>query len=89
MPTEMEDRVARAMAAYVATLPKTSDDAPFIYKHRIELARAAIAAMREPTDAMVTKVAKGMRNVRYLQDETRETITIDAWKAMIDTALRD
>jgi hypothetical protein len=45
MASEMEDRVARAMAAYVATLPKTSDDAPFIYKHRIELARAAIAAM--------------------------------------------
>jgi len=52
-------------------------------------ARAAIAAMRDPTEAMVTKVAKGMRNVRYLQDETRETIAIDAWKAMIDAALRD
>ena len=52
-------------------------------------ARAAITAMREPTEAMVTKVAKGMRNVRYLQDETRETIAIDAWKAMIDAALSD
>jgi hypothetical protein len=52
-------------------------------------ARATIAAMREPTEAMVTKVAKGMRNVRYLQDETRETIAIDAWKAMIDAALSD
>jgi hypothetical protein len=49
----MVDRIGvRAMNAYKATLPKTSDDAPFIYSHRKGLARAAIAAMREPTEPM-------------------------------------
>jgi hypothetical protein len=78
--TEMVDRIMRAMNAYKDTLPKTSDDAPFIYSHRKGLARAAIAAMREPTEAMVKK---GGSEVDWLRGLT------DAWKAMIDAALSE
>lgn len=83
----MVDRVMRAMSAYADTLPKTSDDAPFIYSHRKGLALAAIAALREPTEAMLD-----IGVAAYDQDEYHMSTFHclgEAWKAMIDAALKD
>ncbi len=70
---EMEERIARAMVA--ARWPEDDD-----WEDRIDqacyvlLARTAITAMREPSEAMV-KAAQGL--------EVNQTV----WRAMIDAAL--
>ncbi len=67
--SEMVERVARAML----------EDSDF--KHWIDwesAARAAISAMREPTDAMVSA---GLKLVDWNLGAD------DAWRAMIDAAL--
>lgn len=64
--TEMVDRVMRAMSAYKDTLPKTSDDAPFIYSHRKGLALAAIGAMREPTREVVRRVERAFKSFEVI-----------------------
>lgn len=52
-PNEMIERVARAMQAEADKWPQNSLDRRFVYSHRQELARAAIEAIREPTEKMV------------------------------------
>ena len=73
---EMQERLARAMAAYARTLPEGSLDAPFIYSHRQGLAAAALAAMREPTETMITVGV----------EEMKRNGLMGAWHAMIDAA---
>ena len=53
-----------------------------------ELARAAIAAMREPTDAMVTAGTNSA--LKYEPDEQQGyTCILWEWQAMIDAALEE
>jgi hypothetical protein len=71
--TEMLDRVAWALRQTQATLSNPEADA---------LARAAIEAMREPTEMMVNEGAAELR----AGDLTRSTPP-HVWRAMIDEAL--
>lgn len=81
--TDMVERVARAIA--FADLDEQSRavinmDANMMYvaDHYVELARAAIEAMREPTDEMLWAA----RAVRYADEGSMEI-----WNGMIDAAL--
>ena len=46
-----------------------------------DAARAAIAAMREPTEG---QIEAGMRAIDYLQPESRRVVASDVWRAMIE-----
>ena len=83
--SEMVDRVARAMAAYAEKLPTGDRDALFIYGDREGLARAAIAALRDPTAAMVDAGEnEDDRTTQYVQGAD----CTEHWRAMIDAALK-
>lgn len=69
----MIERVARALCTGD---PDTSTNIGPLWKAWEHPARAAIAAMREPTEAMI----QVQDDVRYLRD---------LWPAMIDAALKD
>jgi len=66
------ERVARAIAFYCP-----EGWSPELHK---EMARAAIAAMREPTPEMICAGAYG-------SGEDSEQVAIGCWEAMIDAAL--
>jgi len=75
----MIERVARAM---LATGPLTWDQIhPKSQSDYIKMARAAIAAMREPSEAMIKEGAYG-------SGEDSAGVACGAWKAMIDEALK-
>jgi hypothetical protein len=87
--SEMVDRVAQAILA--VNVPranwdycKSVPDHP-LYTQSIELARAAIEAMREPTEAMIEAGSTAA-------DHEFGTIGLEAakeaWNLMIDEALR-
>lgn len=65
--TEMVERVARAIAKEIGS--------SFVHYDHREMARAAIAAMREPTDHML--MASGPHRTQKAK-----------WQAMIDEALK-
>jgi len=76
--SEMVERVARAL---VVLEPRQNDPSPsWILERNIRLARAAIAAMREPTETMVFSAESSGRT----WDDVRAN-----WRAMIDEALRE
>jgi hypothetical protein len=70
--SEMVERVAQALAD--AEYRSYDGDA-----NHYEMARAAIAAMREPTDDMICAA----------KDEDMAWNVGDVWRAMIDEALAD
>lgn len=76
--TEMVDRVARAIHA---ELEKTW--CVMLTGHGEELGRAAIAAMREPTEAMM-RAGDAAAESACSGDEG-----LEAWDAMIDAALEN
>lgn len=82
--SEMVERVAAAMvdADFDVDSWRHVDEN---MKDRLRaMARAAIAAMREPTEAMVASgLAENGRGAG-----TYEDYTLDAWQAMIDEALK-
>ena len=91
--TEMEDRVARAIAV-VDGVPSdyltTTRDAYLNIAPYINMARAAIGAMREPTQSMldageiVELTRPGLRGASIqIADSQRER----RWKQMIDASL--
>jgi hypothetical protein len=100
--TEVSDRLARAMAAYAKNLPPTSADAAFIYAARHGLARAAVAELSKPTEAMVTAGALAIMNERLRQKGVPPLPNLDmlypdvllevvadakaAWQGMIEAA---
>ena len=53
------------------------------------LADAAVAAMREPTDAMVKQGEMAAYEYRADPADWTLKLTKDAWQAMIDAALKD
>lgn len=89
---EMIERVARAYRAkiveFVPTIPNDITDP--IEPQELELARAAIEAMREPTYGMLKASAK-----LHGAEEVRAGVGIDCflplncYRAMIDVALKD
>lgn len=82
MGSDMIERVARAIAEEAAMW---GDEAtrPEV---RHALARAAIAAMREPTEAMVEA---GASDVIQSPCNTSYEIATDAYRVMIDAALAE
>jgi hypothetical protein len=74
--SEMVDRVARAMAMYQFGSPESWED-------QIPMARAAIAAMREPTEGMVGSVY-GLMDERTGSDAEATKF----YQTMIDEALK-
>ena len=72
----MIERVARALARYL----DGEDDGWEYYTNE---ARAAIKAMREPTEAMIN----GLRIAQECGDSTAALWAPLVWRSMIDTAL--
>ena len=84
MVTEMVERVAKAIAGH--EIPNNHDDLSAVYMGGsdypidcYEIARAAIEAMREPTEAMC-------RGAMYSEYRSSERQVI--WETMIDAALK-
>lgn len=80
--SEMIERVARAFCMVATDISMSeaewkvaAEQEPEEVENFRRAARAAIAAMREPTDAMIMAVSGGP--------------CLDEWQAMIDEALRD
>ncbi len=89
----MVERVARAMFAHEHGGDKASiDRGAAAWEHDgnlyLELARAAIAAMREPTDAMVIAGAQHIAGIQHPISDTAGD-TKGRWRAMIDAALAE
>ena len=85
--SEMIERVAKALA-------KADGDPSVLFDYYLEHARAAIEAMREPTEEMskagfvVNKFDNEIRCCDSPRRLARITMPADpAWKAMIDAAL--
>jgi hypothetical protein len=79
--SEMVERVARAIIAGFDEITEPEERASVR-----KLARAAIEAMREPTEGMVNLLLRNMS-----ENEDNPNISYDAievWRAMIDEALR-
>jgi predicted RNA methylase len=74
--SEMIDRVARELC-----LALYDKDTTFPMVAAQKAARAAIAAMREPTEAMI-------EGTNY-PNTTWDSGDADVWRAMIDAALKD
>lgn len=97
-PSEMEERVARALYGLLAADPDW-DDAPLTEAQRVsddddpsqeccrQLARAAIEAMREPTSEQ--RVAGATAVLRGMQRGCALTAAQESYSAMIDAALTD
>lgn len=78
--SEMVERVARALyAVNTGGAASWEDEAPEFQQWVCEQARAAIAAMREPTEAMVEEGASEIRAAGGPEF---------VWRAMIDAALK-
>jgi hypothetical protein len=77
--TQMIERVARAICASGVCIDPDSYDVDRYWRRWIPEARAAISAMREPTEAM-KRAADRLPDVMSVGDE---------WRAMIDEALKD
>lgn len=71
-------RVARALFEYAQ-----QHESPFLQDSWLFYARAAVAAMREPTDKMLQTASAGSAFPPYVFS-TRE-----AWSAMVDAALQE
>ena len=76
----MIERVARAIAL--------ADDEDYMEDHcRFDKrAKAALAAMREPTEAMING---GVRAPNYLEDQSSKRGCGNIYRAMIDAALAE
>lgn len=92
--------IALAFARYAESCAPTSERGPFIWKHRVALARLGIEALREPTDAMLAAAKPALADVegliavasargavlRWTDDKSP---LWHAWQAMIDEALNE
>lgn len=79
MASEMVERVVRAMDHAEHKVIRNSEGVDM----RVARARAAIAAMREPTEAMEKAGAR-----TWDDDLCTETNALNMWRAMVDEALR-
>lgn len=74
MTSKLED-VARAISG-----------APFATKNSLRKARAALEAMKNPTDAQLEKISEAFRLAWWAADHNSRR---DAYNAMIDAALEE
>ena len=79
---EMVERVAHALMAVTAQ----HECGDLKLKHHYEMARAAIAAMREPTEAMASRGVDAYPWDRA-RDQTTDFYVAGMFRAMIDDAL--
>lgn len=88
--TDIIDRVARAI--FTVQTSNTSDEiwAQINPEYPHEIARAAIAAMREPTEKMMIEGGGVVPadEAEYRPDRAEQTAH-DVWQAMIDAALKE
>jgi hypothetical protein len=70
VPNDLIERVARALTDHWENLEEKQRN--YFYQK----ARAAIEAMREPTEAMIAR-----------EDDDGRAMVIEIWQAMIDAAL--
>lgn len=87
--SEMIERVARAMYRSLDADPRFVGRADLTPEHPgwaeyCHQARAAIEAMREPTDAMIESARDYFPRV---EPRDRYAVISDCWRAMIDAAL--
>lgn len=86
--TERAKALAATLGAHYVAMTSEWDQSDLIWK---DLARVAIAALREPTDAMIR--AGGSEEVASRHFEVNEDIgdhaAEKAWRAMIDAALKE
>jgi hypothetical protein len=82
----MIEAVARAIAHHAGVDPDRERSGAFQWQAYVGIARAAIAAMREPTDAMVDAGAAERFDSRY---ESEENHAKHVWDAMIDAILNE
>ena len=97
--TDMVERVARALAAYSRSPESAIEDGhPTLWANRQltmrtakPLARAAIAAMREPSEEMRKPVVKmtAASGKNWMLIGGDDVIDEGLWRAMIDEALND
>lgn len=86
MANAMIERVARALCVQSKTAPIYPQDIDRDWPDFVPYARVAVAAMREPTDAMrLMGVAEYGRSYRAAAPEP----TTKVWCAMIDAALAE
>jgi hypothetical protein len=79
----MVERVARAIFEEMVRQERVPDEQqPTLGENKLTLARAAIAAMREPTEAMFDALSN--TNVMWEDNNSR-----GVWTAMCDGALND
>jgi hypothetical protein len=85
---DMIERVARAMARQrAAEWPEEYSEVDRIWHHFTGLARAAIAAMREPTDTMDDAGGNTFEYYAHSASLLDADATV-CWRAMIDAALK-
>ena len=77
--SDMVERVARAMheAVYEQSIHDWQNSNDYIRGYLRKQARAAIAAMREPTETMINR-----------KDADGRAMATDIWQSMIDEALK-
>lgn len=81
--SEMVERVARALMAVTST----HDCGDLKLKHHYEMARAAMEAMREPTEEMMVDAEVKAPALACFYEKERSPSYL-AWQAMIDAALK-
>lgn len=83
--SEMVERVAKALFQWQHGHDRWDEAEPDVREDACEAARAAIEAMREPTEAMCD-AADALDRVEA--GVLRTEVPFDAWIAMIDEALK-
>ena len=86
--SEMIERVAKALSDSERNYLAWEDESEVYKKLHREAARVAIAAMREPTEAML---AASVEHIEVAGDREawkgeRENVAKDVWRSMIDAA---
>lgn len=82
--SEMIERVAKAIES--ARFAQMHDEA--LGLNNLDIARAAIEVMREPTKGTVETVYETCHKVKGATDDSNVDFLPDAWRAMIDAALK-
>jgi len=96
MRDSMVEKVARALAYEAhenandySSEKELSSFIDFIWSSYVPTARAAIAAMREPTEGMKMAVDKAEDDLGICHEAYEHIDWYDAWPAAIDAALKE
>ncbi|RVT90204.1 hypothetical protein [Sphingomonas crocodyli] len=90
MPDTIVEKVARALCRAEGGAPTMPMNGKSLWQHYVPVARAAIIAMREPSEAMKTAGAEeGGFAGYYGDDPENRTAAQMVWHAMVDMALQE